>query len=159
MDLLGIGPLELVFILIIALIIFGPNDIVRAGKTLGRFMRKVVTSEGWRAFQQASKGMRDIPTTLMREAGLEEDDLRDLTGMKDFEEATKGLEKQISPWTTPPKFGSSDTKNIGGLQANGDVNSSDDDVSLSEEDEEQISEEPSAPPPGSPFSETIDDNS
>ena len=102
MDFLGVGPLELFFILIIALIIFGPNDIVRAGKSLGSFMRKVVTSEGWRAFQQASKGMRDIPTALMREAGLEEEDLRELTGMKDIEEATRGLENQISPWTTPP---------------------------------------------------------
>jgi len=76
MDFLGIGPLELIFILLIALIIFGPNDIVRAGKTLGSFMRKVVRSDGWRAFQQASKGMRDLPTTLMREAGLDEEDLR-----------------------------------------------------------------------------------
>ena len=102
MDFLGIGPLEILFIVIIALIIFGPNDIIRAGKSMGRFMRKVVTSDAWRAFQQASKGMRDIPTTLMREAGLEENDLRELTGMKDFEDATKDLENQISPWTTPP---------------------------------------------------------
>ena len=64
MDFLGIGPLELFFILIIALIIFGPNDIVRAGKTIGSFLRKVVTSDGWRTFQQASKGMRDLPNTL-----------------------------------------------------------------------------------------------
>ena len=104
MDLLGIGPLEVVFILIIALIIFGPNDIVRAGKTLGTFLRKVVTSDGWRAFQQASKGMRDLPTTLMREAGLEEEDLRELTGIKDLEDATEGLENQISPWTTPSRI-------------------------------------------------------
>ncbi len=76
MDFLGIGPLELFFILLIALIIFGPNDIVKAGKSLGSFMRKVVTSDSWRAFQQARKGMSDLPTTLMREAGIEEEDLR-----------------------------------------------------------------------------------
>ena len=98
MDFLGIGPLEVVFIMIIALIIFGPNDIIRAGKSLGSFMRKVVTSDAWRAFQQASKGMRDIPTTLMREAGLEEEDLRKMAGINDLEEVTKDLENQISPW-------------------------------------------------------------
>ena len=148
MDFLGVGPLELAFILIIALIIFGPNDIVRAGRTLGRFLRKVVTSDGWRAFQQASKGMRDLPTTLMREAGLEEDDLRELTGVKDLENATQGLENQISPWTTPPTTRSDNPQDAGGLQPQ------DDPI----QPENEISDEPPAPPPGSPFSQTIDDN-
>ena len=60
MDILGIGPLEIFFILVIVLIIFGPNDIVKAARTIGRFLRKVVTSEGYRAFQQASKGLEDL---------------------------------------------------------------------------------------------------
>jgi Sec-independent protein translocase protein TatA len=148
MDFLGVGPLELVFILIIALIIFGPNDIVRAGRTFGKFLRKVVTSDGWRAFQQASKGMRDLPTTLMREAGLEEEDLRQLTGIKDFEDATKGLDKQISPWTTPPIKQSENPKDMDGLLPAEDH----------EQPEEDNSEEHPASPPGSPFSQTIDDN-
>ena len=162
MDFLGIGPLEIVFIVIIALIIFGPNDIIRAGKSMGRFMRKVVTSDAWRAFQQASKGMRDIPTTLMREAGLEEDDLRELTGIKDFEEATKDLENQISPWTTPPNK----TLNI---PINSPVGKTTDHPSQSQPDDSTplqeksiLPEEPPAPPPepppDSPFSQTIDDN-
>jgi Sec-independent protein translocase protein TatA len=158
MDFLGIGPLEVVFIVIIALIIFGPNDIIRAGKTMGRFMRKVVTSDAWRAFQQASKGMRDIPTTLMREAGLEENDLRELTGMKDLEEATKDLENQISPWTTPPNK----TLNI---PANSPVGKTKNEPSQSQSDSltpsqeaSTLSEEKPAPPPDSPFSQTIDDN-
>ena len=158
MDFLGIGPLEIVFIVIIALIIFGPNDIIRAGKSMGRFMRKVVTSDAWRAFQQASKGMRDIPTTLMREAGLEENDLRDLTGMKDFEEATKDLENQISPWTTPPNK----TLNI---PSNSQVGKTSTEPSQSQsldstpsQETTPLPEEPPAPPPDSPFSQTIDDN-
>jgi Sec-independent protein translocase protein TatA len=89
MDILGIGPLELFFIILIALIIFGPNDIVKAARTVGSFMRKVVTSDGYRAFQQASKGMKDLPTTLMREAGLEEEELRQMTGYNDFKTATR----------------------------------------------------------------------
>ena len=84
MDILGIGPLEIFFILVIVLIIFGPNDIVKAARTIGRFLRKVVTSEGYRAFQQASKGMKDLPTTLMREAGLEEEDLKVIKNRQKF---------------------------------------------------------------------------
>ena len=72
MDLFGIGPLELMFVLVIALIIFGPNDMVKAGKTAGRFLRKIVTSEGWQTFQQTTKEMRTLPNKLIREAGLEE---------------------------------------------------------------------------------------
>ena len=34
MEILGIGPLELFFILIIALIVLGPNDMVKAGRIL-----------------------------------------------------------------------------------------------------------------------------
>jgi Sec-independent protein translocase protein TatA len=158
MDFLGVGPLELFFILIIALIIFGPNDIVRAGKSLGSFMRKVVTSEGWRAFQQASKGMRDIPTTLMREAGLEEDDLRELSGMKDIEEATRGLENQISPWTTPPPKRPDNPANPAGGDVLDEHSQSETGTLESEQDTKTTPEGPPTPPPGSPFSKTIDDN-
>ncbi len=102
MDFLGIGPLELIFVLLIALIIFGPKDIARAGRTVGRFLRTVVKSEGWKAFQEASKGMRNLPNTLMREAGLEEEELKRMSGMSALEEATKDLDNKITPWTTPP---------------------------------------------------------
>jgi Sec-independent protein translocase protein TatA len=157
MDFLGIGPLELIFILIIALIIFGPNDIVRAGKTLGRFMRKVVSSDGWRAFQQASKGMRDIPTTLMREAGLEEEDLRRLSGVNDLEQATKGLENQISPWTTPPTNTPTDLSNSAGAPISDEPEQPKMTSPSEEREVETPPEEPAQPPPGSPFSQPIED--
>ena len=105
MDFLGIGPLELIFILLIALIIFGPKDILKAGRTFGRFFRKVVTSDGWKAFQQASKGMRNLPNTLMREAGLEEAELKKITGTNDLNQVASEFENQIAPWTTPPSKG------------------------------------------------------
>jgi len=97
MDILGIGPLELIFILILALIIFGPNDLVKAGKSAGRFMRKIVTSPEWRAFQQASREMRNLPNKLMREAGI--DELKNEIG-----EINVPLEKpkpSLAAWTTP----------------------------------------------------------
>ena len=76
MEILGIGPSELLFIVVLALIILGPKDMQRAGRTLGRWLRQVVTSDGWKFFQQTSREIQTLPNRLMREAALEE--LRDM---------------------------------------------------------------------------------
>lgn len=73
MEFLGIGPLELVFIILIALIILGPKDMIKAGRSIGRFLRKTILSPSWIAIQRK---MRNLPVELMREAGLEEADLK-----------------------------------------------------------------------------------
>ncbi len=78
MEFLGIGPLELLFFVIIALLLFGPQDMAKAGRTIGRFLRRIVLSEEWRAFNQGFRELRQLPTTLMREAGLEEEEVRDM---------------------------------------------------------------------------------
>src|SRR5512140_37252 len=72
MEILGIGPSELLFIVIIALIILGPRDMQKAGRTIGKWLRKVVTSDGWRLFQQTSREIQTLPNRLMREAALDE---------------------------------------------------------------------------------------
>jgi Sec-independent protein translocase protein TatA len=84
MDILGVGPLELLFIFLIALIFLGPNDMVKAGRTLGRMMRKVVTSDAWREITR----LRTLPNQLMREAGLEE-------GLKELKDIQKELPKAL----------------------------------------------------------------
>ena len=55
MDIFGIGPTELVFIILIALILLGPKDMEKAGRTIGRFLRDITQSEGWRAFRDTSR--------------------------------------------------------------------------------------------------------
>jgi len=72
MEILGIGPSELVFIVIIAIIVLGPRDMQRAGRTIGKWLRKVVTSDGWKLFQQTSREIQTLPNRLMREAALDE---------------------------------------------------------------------------------------
>lgn len=113
MEILGVGPLELLFIFMIALIVLGPKDMKKAGLTMGRFMRKVVTSQGWREFQQGWRNLRYLPNKLMREAGLEEDiqsinkNLKEFQNLKpsfDFKGLEKDLketEKDLSAWTAP----------------------------------------------------------
>ncbi|HSQ38687.1 MAG TPA: hypothetical protein VLM78_00890 [Anaerolineales bacterium] len=115
MEILGIGPSELLFIIILALIVLGPRDMQKAGKTVGRWLNNLVRSDGWKAFQQTSREIRGLPTKLMRDANLElaetEKDIR-----KAMEERTgrpaspksrsliqpQGTENTIQPPTAKP---------------------------------------------------------
>ena len=121
MEILGIGPLEFIFIIIIALIILGPNDMIKAGRTLGTFLRKLILSQEWRTIQQASREMRNLPNRMIREAGLDDlkdqlpttEQLRQEAGLDKLEESVqeiqKGMQTDISPWTTPtPTIGTPD---------------------------------------------------
>ncbi|MFZ5880198.1 MAG: twin-arginine translocase TatA/TatE family subunit [Chloroflexota bacterium] len=72
MEILGIGPQELVVIFIIALIVLGPKDMQKAGKTIGKWLNDLVHSDGWKLFQTTSREIRNLPTNLMREANLDE---------------------------------------------------------------------------------------
>ena len=76
MEFLGVGPSELLFIIIIALIVLGPKDMQKAGRTIGKWMRKIITSDGWKLFQQTSREIQTLPNRLMREARM--DELKDL---------------------------------------------------------------------------------
>lgn len=73
MEFLGVGLPELAFIVIIALIVLGPKDMVAAGRTLGTTLRKIVTSPAWKAVRTTGQELQNLPTRLMREAGLEEE--------------------------------------------------------------------------------------
>lgn len=107
MEILGIGPLELFFFLLIALIVLGPGDMVKAGRTLGRFLRKIVTSPEWRTVQKASRELKYLPNRLMREASLEDlskemSDINKIGGQISRE--VKKVENDLSSWTTPPEL-------------------------------------------------------
>lgn len=112
MEIFGIGPLELIYILLIALIVLGPKDMVKAGRTLGKFLRRIVTSSSWRTVQHASQEFRQLPNKLIRDAGLEEFEQE----VKEINKITKSylddvkmnkmdlqeFEENITSWTTPP---------------------------------------------------------
>lgn len=105
MDIFGIGPTELVFIILIALIVLGPKDMQKTGRTIGRWLRNMTTSDGWRAFRDTSREIRNLPTRLMREANLE--DLEKDVGKigKEIKDATdvKGFGTWANPASAKPK--------------------------------------------------------
>jgi sec-independent protein translocase protein TatB len=71
MEVLGIGPSELVMVVLIALIVLGPRDMQKAGRTLGQWLNALVHSDSWKVVQKTSHELRNLPTNLMREANLE----------------------------------------------------------------------------------------
>jgi Sec-independent protein translocase protein TatA len=109
MEFLGIGPLELFFIILIALIVLGPKDMVKAGRTVGRFLRTLVTSPTWRQIQQTSRDLRYLPNRLMREAGLEDlkanlpevQTIRKEMGLDQVESDMKQWQQEVGAWTKP----------------------------------------------------------
>ena len=105
MEILGIGPSELVFIIIIALIVLGPKDMQKAGKTIGRWLNQLVRSDGWKAFQRTTNELRNLPNNLMREANMElnqtEKDIRKNIGPSPFAYQTRSRPASSSPSNLP----------------------------------------------------------
>jgi sec-independent protein translocase protein TatB len=105
MDIFGIGPTEVVFILLLALILLGPKDMEKTGRTIGRFLRDITRSEGWRAFRDTSREIRNLPNRLMREANIE--DIQKDVGKigKEIEESAtvKGFGTWANPAAGKPK--------------------------------------------------------
>ena len=71
MDILGIGIPEVGFIILIALVVLGPKDMQKAGKTITGYMRKIVTSPEWGVIKDTSQQVRTLPKEWMREAEKE----------------------------------------------------------------------------------------
>lgn len=72
MNILGVGPLELVFFLLIALLVLGPEDIVKASKKAGKWLGKFRRSETWDNVVKMSEEVKKIPKNLLEESKIEE---------------------------------------------------------------------------------------
>ena len=92
MEILGIGPSEFILILLIAIIVLGPKDMQKAGRTIGRWLNQLINSEGWRVFQRTSSELRNLPRNLMKEANMEE-----------LQKTQEELRRSIDPRPDPSK--------------------------------------------------------
>jgi sec-independent protein translocase protein TatB len=72
MQIFGVGPLEFLLVLVLALVIMGPEDMVGTARKLGQWVYRVVRSPTWRAILETSQDLRDLPTKIIRDAGLDE---------------------------------------------------------------------------------------
>ncbi len=91
MEILGIGPLEALFVLILALLVIGPRDLGKTARSFGRFLNRLYRSEAWGAITEASRNLRRLPNRLAREAALEELD----EARAELKQAGKGVRQEI----------------------------------------------------------------
>jgi len=125
MDIFGIGPLELLFILLITFIVLGPTDLVKTGRTIGQFIQKVNRSPTWQLLKSTSRSLRNLPNALAEESGIEairKDLLRGAEAINRIggavgthsQTSAAKLDPQGSPdlsaWTTPPLANSSEAQ-------------------------------------------------
>src|SRR5689334_7792640 len=116
MEFLGIGPLELLFIIVIILMIVGPKDVARVSRTIGRGLNRLYRSDNYRLIQKASAELRNLPQELMKEANLEE-----LQKLAEIPELKEGLslnppeksstEQSLKAWTEELPPSASESKN------------------------------------------------
>jgi Sec-independent protein translocase protein TatA len=112
MEIFSIGPLELFFILLIALIVLGPQDMIKTGRTIGRFLNKLVRSSTWKTIQRTSQELRQLPTYLMREANLEDaikdlptpDSIKKEAGLDNLKSTLSQTNQDLSDWLQPPSL-------------------------------------------------------
>lgn len=103
MNFLGVGPFELIFILLIAIIVVGPRDISKTARTMGQYLNRLYRSEAWRTITEASRAIRGLPNRLAREAALEElDEVGQSLNRAKQEMARElsGIEEGMRAWTT-----------------------------------------------------------
>jgi Sec-independent protein translocase protein TatA len=85
----NIGVGEILFIIILAVIIFGPENMVKSAREMGVFLRKVTKSPYWQEVWATRRDLEEIPKMLAKEANLKET-------MRELELDTKGVSSQVS---------------------------------------------------------------
>jgi sec-independent protein translocase protein TatB len=72
MEILNIGPLELGLILILALIVLGPNGMAKSARQAAKWISKIIRSPIWKDMVSTSDEIRSITRMIVKEANLEE---------------------------------------------------------------------------------------
>jgi Sec-independent protein translocase protein TatA len=72
MQIFNIGGLELIFILLIAVMVLGPRDMINTARKIGGWVSQITRSDIWATIMNTSQDIRNLPTKIVREAGLEE---------------------------------------------------------------------------------------
>ena len=84
MEFFNIGGLELLLILVIALVVLGPDRIVKVGHALGSWLRKLSKNVLFREVVQTTDEIRNYPRKILDEAHLNPEEL-DLSKQISFE--------------------------------------------------------------------------
>ncbi len=73
MEILGVGPLEFILVLLLALILLGPEEMANGARKAARAVRRFTQSTFWADTRGTIREIQELPNQLLREAGLEEE--------------------------------------------------------------------------------------
>ena len=72
MNILNIGIPELLLLLVLALLVLGPEKLKRVLSDLARKLNRLVRSDQWRTVSGVYRDIREYPAKIMKEAQIDE---------------------------------------------------------------------------------------
>lgn len=110
----GVGGPEILIFVMLLFVVFGPDRSKEVALAAGRFLRQVMRSEWWKDLTRLTREIRNLPTTLVRLAELEETQAELEKTLADIQgEIDLNLERDVKtdPWgienavadSTPPE--------------------------------------------------------
>ena len=71
MQLFNVGALEFIFILLLAFIVLGPKKAIKTAGEVGRWIKKLVSSQFWQDLMATSREIQDFPKKVMEQAEIQ----------------------------------------------------------------------------------------
>jgi sec-independent protein translocase protein TatB len=102
MQIFNIGAPEFLLIALIALIVLGPENMVKSARQMGKYINRLVRSPLWNQLMTTSREIRDLPTRIVREAGLEEE-------MKEIQSKNRQISEEINKEISKTTLGLNET--------------------------------------------------
>ncbi len=108
MKIFGVGPLELTVIAILILLVLGPEGMVDAGRTAGKYLRQLYLSDFWQVVRGKDNWLKRIAGEMGITADLEDvrrevnqNRLPTLDDLDDIKARRSNLQKTSSPSPQP----------------------------------------------------------
>jgi Sec-independent protein translocase protein TatA len=89
MEILNIGPLELILILLVMFFLLGPKGMLLTAAKIGRWIREFVRSPMWKEIMGYSQEIRELPQKIMDDTGLKE-------ALAEVEQTTKATVTELN---------------------------------------------------------------
>ncbi len=113
MRIFNVGIREVILLLVIMLILFGPRQMQENARNLAKGIRKFVRSDTWRTFLGLVGDVNTIKDEVIRESGIQDiqESLRGVNrGLNDIDRELRTFDPQAkSPETTSLNSSSADT--------------------------------------------------
>jgi len=89
MKIFNLGISEIILIVILALIVLGPGNMVKTAREIGAFIRKVTKSPYWQEIWATKRELTEIPRILAKEADLD-------ATLKDLDKETRNIHSSVA---------------------------------------------------------------